>query len=239
MANTLVLVNSADRVTGTATNFRVLLKDPIKSAKSVELLQALIPNTAYNITTDNNVINFNDGAAKSATIPVGGYSAASLATQIASSLTTASGVITFSCSFSTTTFKFTISGTAAFTLSFSLNPIATTLGFARTNLSAASTYTAPNTPALITDYYHIEIAEINSVITTTAGESSTFIVPANTNAGDVINFQTNNSYPQKIVFSFSQSFQMFTLRLLRKFNSSYSPVDLNGSNWSFLLRMEY
>lgn len=100
------------------------------------------------ILTDNNIIDFNDGSgAIACAIPIGIYSPQEICNKI-SSLLTASGSQSYSCTFNRTSRKLTISASSNFTILISSgihsgSSIYKKLGFTNlSDLSGSNTYTA-------------------------------------------------------------------------------------------------
>jgi hypothetical protein len=87
------------------------------------------PAGNFTITTANQKLHFSDGSVKTATVPVGDYLPATLATAIQTALNAVSSLWT--CSYSTTTGKFNISHTGSVILKVNTatNAIWDTIGF--------------------------------------------------------------------------------------------------------------
>lgn len=100
------------------------------------------PTGNFEIDTSNNKLYFNDGAAQTATLTSGSYTASTLATEIQTQLNAASS--NFTASYSTTTYKFTLSrssGSFELTLSSTSNACWDTIGFVTSSdLTGATSY---------------------------------------------------------------------------------------------------
>jgi hypothetical protein len=97
----------------------------------------------FEITTSNRYLYFNDGADKTATLTVGNYTAATLATHIQTQLNAVSS--NFTVTYSTPTYKFTIAKTASFQLSLSesTDDVWDTIGWVTSgDLTGSSSYTS-------------------------------------------------------------------------------------------------
>ena len=67
-----LLVQSADRITGTPNKFKVPI-NTLRNVGRVSLLSASIPNTLYNVTSANNSLYFGGTGFHIAGIPPGAY----------------------------------------------------------------------------------------------------------------------------------------------------------------------
>lgn len=105
----------------------------------------------WKITTANKYLDFNDGAVKVAELKVGSYTSAALAIEIKKKLDALSS-IDFTVSFNRTTRKFTISGTATFSLlcgsgvNTAQSPF-DLLGYTAIDKTGAASYLAQNVSA--------------------------------------------------------------------------------------------
>ena len=89
-----LIVDSRDRDSSfnSSCDFTINLSSSLTNISKVRLNWCMIPNTSYNINSSNNVITFfENSTSKNTSLTVGWYDANSLATLLASSLTTASG----------------------------------------------------------------------------------------------------------------------------------------------------
>lgn len=99
------------------------------------------------IDSTNNKIDFNDGSVRVATLTANAYDASSLAAEIASKMTAAGGQ-TYTCTYSDSTNKFTISASSTFSLLWSTgankaNSVGTHIGYDMTQDDTGSnSYTA-------------------------------------------------------------------------------------------------
>ena len=62
LAHDYLFIRSQDRVSGSSVNFRVQLPEQYEGVTAVELIEANIPNSLYDITTNNNQVGYNVGA---------------------------------------------------------------------------------------------------------------------------------------------------------------------------------
>ena len=142
-------------------NYQIDLDTIYKDIVSVELVSANVPKSQYLINSSNNKIYFTDnGSAElTATIPIGNYTAATLATAIGTAMTTVA-TNTFTVTNNTLTNTFTIAvNTGTYTLDFAgvsevygtttriryrENSIGAIIGFPQTDLSGSISYTGSN-----------------------------------------------------------------------------------------------
>jgi hypothetical protein len=119
-----VAVNSRDRnLTANyfSNNFRWEFRRPLKDIKSIELVNGSIPADLYNVTPEWNKFTFaEDGASLSiVALTPGQYTAAQLATQLATQLNAVPGKLnTYAVAYSSITKVMTITGTGSPTKEF-------------------------------------------------------------------------------------------------------------------------
>ena len=148
-----------------------------------------LPVTVYNVNTNNHQIPFQEsGVPKFAQLTPGQYTASTLATEIGTRMTAASGVSTFTATYNLTTSKFTITSTNNFMLIYNLFPGSTSrylLGFNNATTSNTTSHTTDN----IADLSYpgsicINVRENNDpTFTTTTGFNATFYLPINNSFG--------------------------------------------------------
>jgi hypothetical protein len=157
-----VIVDSKDRNYTNYPNpnyYIVDLDQTYKDVVSIELISSIVPKSQYIINSNNNTIYFNEGGSDlTATITEGNYTISTLLAALKSSMDTVGG-LTYTLTNDTLTNKITISATGTFSLLFDggeenyldgtrtvykENSIGPIIGFPRSDLSGASTYTAPN-----------------------------------------------------------------------------------------------
>lgn len=101
-----ILIRSKDRTSGDPHNFAIEFKADNLDGKYV-VKNVSLPNSFYNVNSSNNVVYFYEtGASTSATIPVGNYTASSLATQLKTSMDAVS-TVTYTITYSNISGKFT------------------------------------------------------------------------------------------------------------------------------------
>jgi len=232
-----VVIDSADRETGTSVNFQIDLPYKITNSSSVTLLSCALPHTFYNIRTGvNDMLDFDDGAVLAVTIPGGGYAIADLLTEIQTQMNSVS--TNFVCAYSSVTLRITISRTiGTFSLlcnsgANSSTSIFSTLGYTGADTPVGASAVATNTFD-ITRPRHVLISvdQFSNNVFTTGNSSGTFIIPMNGNYGDVIYYEPDEKYV--ITFPQSRDFSRLTFRL---FEADGSFASLNGGNFQIVLR---
>lgn len=206
------------------SDFRLKLPRPILAGEHYRLIYTQIPQTIYNISSQNNTFVFNDGGPNALAIPEGFYTATTIATELQSQLNAVSA-LTFTVSFSDTTQKITIGATGSFTVL--MNGVNSPLGFDTT--TSATSHTATEILNLeVVDALFIHINEIREIDYIQGG--STFAIPSNVNQLQVIDYNENSGFRQTITFNNPCS--VLTIRLTDEDNR---VADLNGSDWYFIL----
>jgi hypothetical protein len=225
-----------DRATDSTSNFRYTFSAPLRGRYILSF--AMIPATVYPVNSGNNIVYFYENSTdKSATLPVGQYTAASLATQLASSLTTASGgYATYSVTYSGATGKLTTSSTQSFQTrfgAFSANSAALVLGFNAADTASGTSVTAPNlvnVASPISLSVDISGATPVSAFFTKGGFRAGLIIPLNVNFSQYQALSADQ-FPQLIEFVSGTSNVMVTVT-----DSGGNSVDLGGAQWELYLR---
>ena len=239
-----LVINSRDRVDygiTTSSNFRVNLQNPINSKLIAYGLESVsIPKTNYNISSPMNVFEIEDSTGpKTITIPPGNYSASTFIAELVAQLN-ASGD-SYTVVKSSLTNKLTI--TSSFT-GFIVNPDTETypllimMGFDdnTTYISVVGVLDAPNVMNISgpTNLY-IKIAQLTEYMRDTKNLSSNFKIDYGCEYGSNIYFSNQSKYLQYYTTSQDhlQRTEHFDIQLV---DEAGNLVDLNGSNWSLVLR---
>lgn len=233
MSTDFLVLNSRNR-TSYSTNshdFDIKVQTPVDGV--YQIVTCSIPNTFYNINAYNNLIYFNDGSAKTATITPGIYSSSDITTAIKTAMDDQS-TITFTVSIGTNTQKLTIAGDSPYTLKFATNTTnsaASILGFTNTDTSSSTSQVATN---VINLAYPagclVRINDIDNVSTSTSGVSGTLYFPIETNSSDISVFKSENSY------AMYASFQRTSLIKVKLLDDQGNPLSLNGADWTICLK---
>ena len=233
MYNT-ILINSKDRIVGTSNDFRIEIQQ-LKNVNKVELLSVSIPNTIYNVSTGNNTIIFNEGSSDlTAILNSGAYDIYELMTQLDTSMNSVS-TATYVSSYNPVTFRLTITSTVNFIVKNS--NILYTIGFLN-HLTFNTVQTSDYAVRLqIPKNYFIYISELGTDFSKSTGSnrSSNFIITSQVNSTD-IDFYFQNSH-----YNIVELYQKNTLTSLSIsiFDEAGNLIDMNGSDWTILLRFSY
>jgi hypothetical protein len=143
----------------------------------------------------------------------------------------------YTVTFDSKTLRVTIAGDNSFNLLLSSSSISSILGFGTTDLTSQTSYTGTYTYNLsYGDYLYLTIDELQRFARTSNlnDNTFTFILPLDVNIGEYQTYQCSD-FEQELQFSPPVSIKNLTCRLTSYNNST---VDLNGSEWSFLLQIE-
>ena len=230
------VINSKDRFANSAssTNFIVQLM-PImpRNVKKITLQDAAIPLKIYNVTSNNNTILFDEGGGNlTATITPGYYSMTTLMNAIQSAMTIASGALTYTANYSSSTYKVTISATGSFILRYSLSSMLQFLKYPTTGSSSSSTsFESTTSPVIYPTTLFIKIKDYNNNIVLTNNNSATFQVPV-ISGQDTILFIDSITLDQSTANNKFQGANQLDVRL-----TDYNDVDISlQCDWTFTLR---
>lgn len=240
-------IDSKSRNTGSASNFRLRLNDVIENIRSIKLLSASIPNAQYIVDSTNNtftLVEFKSSsptglsALAAITFPVGNYTPATFATQLATLLTANSPQgWTYTVTFDTTTYKLTISenGAYEFQLQFPNDWLSKHLGFA--SLTPTSTNMALTADTLVdfirTREYLIYLRNVYSPNKTCAGLTFHFAIPNHSGFGCYSFFNETSNYESTVGHSNSNVNIGFLDIILMDYLGN--EINLNGLDWSFVV----
>ena len=148
----------------------------------------------------------------------------------------------YTLTYSTTTFKVTITGSGAFVLNWSTNTNASTscykeLGFSQTDTSSATSHTSTKAVSLSQPVFiYMEIDQFSRTIATTSSSaivnSVSFIIPLTEDQGNLVFCSSVGNIENKLCFPHPQLLQDLHIRLLDK---DYQAIDTNGSEWDAVL----
>lgn len=238
-----LVINSKDREnynSTTSSEFTVKLQNPINfDILAYGLESACIPKTNYNVTNGNFQI-LDSGGVKLVTIPSGNYSISSITSELQTALNNL-GVDTYTVSSSNVSFKLTITSSHP---GFQLNPNASNypfvniIGFNNSTayISSGGVLVSPKVVDLsgIKNVY-IKISQLTEYMRDTKNLSSNFKVDFGCSYGSIVYFANKNKYLQ--YYTTAQTHvgrtDQFDVRLVDEYGNN---LDLNGSDWSFVLR---
>lgn len=226
-------IKSSERYQGSPADFVIHCKHSFVFDK-VELIQCIIPNTYYNITSSNNTILFN--GTPSSIIP-GSYSLSELINYM---ITVFSEFIQ-NIVLNPTTNLLTITGVPAsspFTISFpnsgSLNSV---LGFPSNYSVNSNTFTSSYPPSISELALYIEIGELSSNHLTTNPyfSSQTFLITNNKNKNELIEYYANTHFHQIVTKKINNEV-LYTLTV--KVKNSFGNIVLGLGEWSLTIALE-
>lgn len=229
-----LLINSKDRSYGNNSDFMVNIPFSIP-IKTIHLLNAQIPNTFFNITSNNNTILLNN---ISVSVPPGSYNWTQFQEQF---------LVTLGFSFESVTYD-TINqvvimtlktGSPPFNVSFPQNnSIHSVIGFEQSYNVTAFSFTGSYCPSLQENFIFLEVGEFgnNQLVTNNLYRGQTFAIPNTVNQGDYILYNSNTNYDQYIN-CFNNDKQIFNLTI--KMKDYFGKTLQNLGSWSCLLCLYY
>lgn len=251
MSTNYIVINSQDRSKGNSSDFTMNLKNPIRlnGRKKIKLKNIVMYNTFYNINDNNNKIDFYENLMnKTITLSNGSYNINNLITHIENLLNSiSSGYAVYTVSYSSITFKLTISSTENFRLLFKsgLNSLTSPykeLGFVEedgilpidTNLDNITTSNNIVNLSLPMNLY-VSINNWNGLnIQDTSGTYSSFVIPVIIKSGQIINFNGNDieqfiEIPTNINIIYNLQININSI--------NNKLINLNNSEWSIILEL--
>jgi hypothetical protein len=235
------LIDSRDRISGSSHNFSVEIKPGISPIKTVKLCGLVLPLTNYIVDTSNQNIYFSDGTDYIAILTPGIYDYVTILTEIKSAMEATAYAGTITAIYDVFTFKFTIVGTIAFSLTFETNTsnsAAYLLGFNLVDTGSATSHTGDDIAHLsIPPYFYINIDSFNSQTSSTNSENSTFVIFSQ-NISGYVNFHWHSThYPLVIPGPPGNDAIQFLNINIRTRGGDY--LNLNDTDWQMLLEFEY
>jgi hypothetical protein len=224
----ILLLNSKDRSSGTSDDAIYHMNESeLHECTYVALKDVVIPNTIYNIFSENNKLDYNiNGIPKQITIPEGFYDTFSLITK----LNTLQPDIVFANN--ATTRKFDITSTNPSFLLIS-STIANVIGLTATGTPSTS-YSCDKFYNLNrTNYIHIissKLAESDNLFCSNNKRYSVIAsIPVLYGFGFILNLQENKDTADDNRLISHVNLSTIDLKLV---DDNFKPVSLNGSNWS-------
>lgn len=236
-----LLIDSADRSSGTSTDFKVQINPPINGINKIELFSISMPNTAYNINESNNFIYFTEDIDIAQELFPGNYNINTLLEAIGSRMTTASNVeSTYVATYNPTTMKITVTSGGNWKFNFGnqiTNSIASILGYANvTPGSLSDHWEAENVVQLHKPLvYFIDIAQLPVSCKSTNTDFATFAITSTTVGSQIEYFHQNERYPIIETYNHQNVYEL-SIKVKSRGNRI---VDLNGAEWSLQLRLHY
>ena len=233
-----LLIQSKDRISGTASDF-VIQVPPMTRVREVNLVSASVPNTIYNITT-NNTIYWDAGSGPlSATIAPGAYSVTALTAALTTAMISADAN-EYSVSYNYTTMRITTECDVAISLicSNTTNAIWDVIGFLAVDRVSAASHTANKVLQLdFPAYLMVGISELASArAVSTSGYRGNFVVPMTVNSQYLELYNHKSSYDNESDYSAGVTLSRLSIRLR---NPDGEEISLNGGEWSCLISICY
>lgn len=237
MNTKMLLIDSRDRLSysNSSSDFTIELPEAITNIERVRLVAANVPNTIYNVRSTNNIIRWTRGSAFTYTIPEGAYTVTNLLSTIQTGMN-AADANSYTLTYSSTTYKVTIAGSAAFVLNWSGSSTPYyMLGFSSSDSSSGTSHTGTNVANMMLPYnLLVEIPQLGPLtITSRNNGRCTFTVPIDVNSGNMVNF-TEGNYEQKLNTG-NLTLYKLDVRLL---HYDRTAVNLNGADWNLLLSLD-
>lgn len=234
-----ILINSKAREarSSSTSDFYIRLQTPM-DAGEYYLAGAQLPNVIYTVNSadDTNKIYFYENStAKTASITAGYYTESSFPAAVKAALDTASGgFATFTVTISSTTKRMTVTSDQDFGLRFATAEGASRrMGFARADTATnATSHVGGNVIQLnLPMFCVVQIDTANSHLEVPPTDNAHFYVPIDADFGSVVNYDCNShEMLQRATFSRSN-----VLRI-KLANEDFKGVDLNGADWTLLIR---
>jgi len=210
----LLNISSSDASNLTSTTQFTYTFNQWHSFRSLKLVNVCIPNVQYNISSPNNTFSI---GSTSYTIPPGSYSSSTLPA-VLNSL-----VLGYTFTFSSSTFQTTITGTAAFSISFSQG-LAQVLGFLPNTTYTANLSFIVSSPNAVNfspfDTLFLTILNLPNSNQNSNNFTFTFFINANQTLG------------QLLFLSSSEKNQ--TVQLGNSFNVNHLDIKLRNRDGTFV-----
>jgi hypothetical protein len=238
--DTFYQIKSSDRTSGTAASFVLSLESPFKSIKQlteVSLVAATIPNTIYNVRTGvNSSISWIHSGTKLATLTPGNYTITDLLTLVAAAMN-AADANTYAFTYNSSTFKVTATAAGAFSFASTTSSFWTSIlgitDFTTSGTSISGSQVINLNPSA---NIYLKIDEMGlSMQTTNQLEQDLFTIPVSVAGGYLIQYTEGSGWRQdKTFYSSPRDINKLTVSLFLQNNEL---VELNGAEWSMILRM--
>lgn len=243
MSDKLLRITSRDRASSSRSKYDITFQTSdrdLANVRQIELKSAIIPNTYYNVNSNNNTWLFNNtlNGTSTFTIPVGQYTTSTLITELQSQVPG----LTVTQSTLTEKLSFNIAGTYDFTSLADGNLMAPLLGIENTQNGLAGTTVADNMPDL-TGLRHVYLFSntLTDDVMHRAGK-----VRQNVFATIPITVPFGNSQVHEEAggsdthddhrYIRTRDISNIDMKLL---DSDDNVIDLNGLEWEVILKVRY
>lgn len=223
----LFVLNSADRASGTSSNFILTLYKPIRNVRCIKLRTVSFPNVVYNVNSSNNVINWTNGSTYNYQIPPGFYPINTLLSTIQTGMNNADPN-SYALAYSNTTEVVYINGTAAFQINFGVaNSCASLLGFPASTTGVSNLQTAPNAPNLLYPIsIFINIMEIGTP-SRVKDTNFTWFIPLINQNSTVLFLDHQQLGEQERDFPHPQDLFQFTVQVVDEYGNIINNLNLD------------
>src|SRR5579875_3863328 len=237
----LLIVNSADRNVNyyynSPTQFQITFNKILQNVKKVKLTNVILPNVIYNVTNNNNILNWTvSGNIYQYVIPPGYYTITNLLTTIQNGM---NNIINnnYVLTFSYTSQLVTISAAnVMFNINFNVaNSCYTLLEFPPTVTPPNISMTGTNAPSLINPvnlFLNIQELGLNTKV---LDKECTFYIPLVNQNSTLLYLNKNDLGKQVIKFFYPQNMTTLTVTLT---DESGNLINLLGLDWTFVLEYE-
>lgn len=237
------LFDSRRRSSGTASNPVFTFAAPT-TVTTIQVIELEIPVSWYVINSGNNKLDFNDGAARTATITPGNYTRSSLAPEIKAAMEAVSA-LTFTVTIDRNSLIVTIAATGPFSILLVTGPNAPTgtgmsiekvIGFARADTGSAVSHSGSSPINLAGENYIFVTSPIitgTSIITPVGNSDLTNALGRLQVVSPPSSIMQQNR-PGKEVYIGKEN--VATIEFGLRFQDN-TDVDLNGLDWSILVRL--
>lgn len=234
----LLVLKSAQRTSGTSSGFDIQLTRSF-NFRSVTLEYASIPNTIYTITRGKNAIYFQHSTYANplkSGIPPGFYTSATFPTAVQNAINSNPFVIpnTVTVTLDPLTARLVCTCLPGQTISFFNGGADTCLATGFTTQGPANIVTATNIMDLSgTSEVLLDISSIQKTTSSaTALNIGNFVIPFDVITGSYTSFNINNNFEMT-----SESANLQNVHVNVR-DADGNIVDLNGANWTIILRLK-
>ena len=243
MTSRLLRISSKNRAGNSVSKYDIVYNTndrELHSIKRVALKSATIPNTQYNIDSNNNTLYMTNSfaAGPSFVITPGQYTTTTLITALVAAV---GG--TFGIAQDAITQKLTLSVTGPATIDIisdtATNPMATVLGLT-TDDAATSSHTAASLPDIrgLTNIYIASRTLSNGGNQMSSNEKNTTNVfcnvPVTAVFGGTVNLEEDENTLDYVLFNSHKNISSIDIRLMDEDNNT---LELNGFEWTLVFRI--
>lgn len=247
----LLRISSQDRdnKSDSTSDFNVTISNKIElqHVKKIVVKQVSIPNTSYNIASDNNTFGYKIGAGPTLytfTVPIGQYTIATLQTAVIAAFAAEAAPIVMTITLSALTGKLSwVSDTSIMWLNESdSSPLGEAMGITTSSTTASTTHTSASTPNLAGhNTLYIEssnMAKANLIRTNGQMSNVLCCIPITVEYGAIEHYLSPHPELDDIISSSSSgnNKQEIDIKIVSRDGHT---VDLNGHHITLILKIYY